>query len=92
MEAKSSSSSFVGFRKPNREPQESFGKHGKFRTARDPKPLRSPYSKSTKHKTSSPKAATKDIRISGENKKSYFMKKKRFVKKRGPSLYDLANR
>jgi len=42
-------SSFGGFKTPNREPQESFGKRGRFRPARAPKPLRSPYAKSKKH-------------------------------------------
>lgn len=41
-------SSFTGFRSPNRRANESFGNRGRFRPARDPKPLRNPFSRNSK--------------------------------------------
>lgn len=65
-------SSFVGFKVPNRQPQESFGRRGHFRPARAPKPLRSPFARSKKHggNLSRPWSNT------SRGKSGYFMKRK----------------
>ena len=40
--------SFGGHHTPNRQPQDSYGKSGKFRPSETPKPLRSPFARKTK--------------------------------------------
>ena len=43
-----SPSGYRGFRQPNRQPQDSYGNHGRHRPSETPKPLRSPFAKRTK--------------------------------------------
>lgn len=49
-----SSSSFIGQRTPNRQPQESFGNRGHFRPSAAPRPLRNPFSRSKRSLAESP--------------------------------------
>ena len=67
--------SFGGFRAPNRQPQESFGNRGHFRPARDPKPLRSPYSKSRGKFRKPPRPIAKPRGGTGEG--GYFMTRRK---------------